>query len=62
MLPDRHVCRERWCAVEGQSNDLEFSAHPKVYSTDPRAEKSLEHTFRCLPSQFRQNETCDLDR
>lgn len=63
MLPDRHVCRERRYAVEGKSNELEFfSSHFNVYPIDPRTEKGLEHTFRCLPSQFGQDETCYLDR
>jgi hypothetical protein len=63
MLPDRHLCRERRCAVEGKSNELEiFLLILTLYSIDPRAEKGLVHTFRCSPSQSGQDETCYLDR
>lgn len=62
MLLDRHVCRERWCAVESKLNELENFHFDVVFYIDPRAEKGLEHTFRCLHSQFGQDETCYLDR
>ena len=62
MLPNRHVCRERWYAAEGKLDGLEFAPYSNVYSTDLGAEKGVEHPFRCLPSQFRQGKTCCLDR
>jgi hypothetical protein len=61
MLPDRHVCRERRYAIEGKLKELEFFLFFLTFILDPGAEKGLEHTFRCLPSQFGQDETCYLD-
>jgi hypothetical protein len=61
MLHNRHVCRERWYAVEGKSNGLKFAPYSNVYPTDLRAEKGVEHPFRCVPSPFRPDKTCYLD-